>query len=151
MDKLPVTLIGFVTLMVQPHKLLVIDFNTDSASLLVRSLVRKFPAAMVRLCGDLGTTTEAIGAERFDAIVLHRTEEVTGIELIRAIRALDANVPIVAVSGIDRTAAAMAAGANAFMLYDQWLNIGSVVRELIDELPDFRAGVERASKESIQS
>jgi hypothetical protein len=31
------------------------------------------------------------------------------------------------VSGIDRSEAALAAGANAFLPYDEWLRIGTVV------------------------
>ena len=35
------------------------------------------------------------------------------------------------VSGIDRAAEAVAAGANLFLNYDEWLRIGTVVAELL--------------------
>ena len=117
--------------MVGPRKILVVDFNLDSGSLLVRSLLRKFPLARAELVGDVGTATTAVATEKFDVIVLHRTEDLSGAELIQTIRALDSDVPIVAVSGIDRTQESLAAGANAFLSYDEWLRIGTVVRELL--------------------
>ena len=39
--------------------------------------------------------------------------------------------PIVVVSGIDRTEEVLAAGATGFLSYDQWLLLGSRVRELL--------------------
>lgn len=43
------------------------------------------------------------------------------------------SVPIVMVSGIDRTQPALAAGADRFLLYDEWLRIGTMVQELLAE------------------
>jgi hypothetical protein len=36
------------------------------------------------------------------------------------------------VSGIERTGPALAAGADGFMLYDEWLRIGTLVKEILD-------------------
>jgi hypothetical protein len=56
---------------------------------------------------------------------------VAGVEVVRGLRVANPTVPIVMVSGIDRRAAATEAGANAFLLYDEWLRIGTVVAELL--------------------
>ncbi len=52
---------------------------------------------------------------------------------MKQIRAVDAVVPIVMVSGIDRERAALEAGATSFLSYDEWLRIGSVVDAYIKE------------------
>jgi cobyrinic acid a,c-diamide synthase len=66
--------------------------------------------------------------------------------LVRILRAIDANVPIVMVSGIDRRQTALAAGAYAFLHYDEGLRIGTVVIELLAGVP--RRTTERESKPS---
>jgi DNA-binding response OmpR family regulator len=112
---------------VQPRKLLVIDHNADSGSLLVRSLTRKFPAASVDLCAEMGDAIGAVASQKIDAIVLHRTEEEDAVSIVRALRKLDGTVPIIVVSGIDRSEQVLAAGATGFMNYEEWLRIGTVV------------------------
>jgi hypothetical protein len=63
------------------------------------------------------------------AVLVHRTFDESGVDLARAIRALDPHVPIIMVSGADRSEAALAAGANAFLQYDEWLRAGTVVAD----------------------
>ena len=116
-----------------PRKLLVIDHNTDNGTLLVRSLARKFPAALIQLCKQSGLALEAIKTERIDAVIAHRTEEEDAVTLIEAIREIDAKLPIVAVSGIDRSEKVLAAGADGFLNYDEWLRIGTVVATILDQ------------------
>jgi CheY-like chemotaxis protein len=54
-----------------------------------------------------------------------------GLTLIRLLRQANHNVPIVMVSGIDRTKSALEAGATTFLSYEAWLRIGTVVAELV--------------------
>jgi hypothetical protein len=70
-------------------------------------------------------------AERLDAMIVHRAEEVDGLTLIRLLREVNATIPIVMVSGIDRAKEAAAAGATCFLSYEAWLRIGTVVAELL--------------------
>lgn len=63
------------------------------------------------------------------AIITHRSFEMEGAELVRRFRDADPVVPIIMVSGVDRSAAAREAGATAFLHYDEWLRIGSVVEK----------------------
>jgi DNA-binding response OmpR family regulator len=114
-----------------PRKFLIIDDNPDSRFLLNKTLVRKFSSAKIMECGDEGTALAIAATEKLDAIVIHRTAEMTGLDLLPRLRQICASVPIVMVSGIDRSAAALAAGANYFLLYDEWLRLGTVVAGLL--------------------
>ncbi|HUR56395.1 MAG TPA: hypothetical protein VM029_01710 [Opitutaceae bacterium] len=113
--------------MYPPRKLLVIDFDADSGALLLRSLLRKFPAAAVELCKEAAAATQVVGTRQVDAVVLHRTEEEDAVTLVRTLRKMDADIPIIVVSGIDRSEQVLAAGATGFLNYAEWLMIGQVV------------------------
>jgi DNA-binding NtrC family response regulator len=106
---------------------LVIDFQRDSRFLLVKTLARKFPDAVIRECEDAVQAVQMARTQDVACIVTHRTFETPGAELVRQLREVDPNVPIVMVSGLDRQRAAMEAGATSFLNYDEWLRIGSIV------------------------
>lgn len=114
-----------------PLKFLVIDDNADSRFLLVKTLLRKFPTAVIHECQSSEAAFEMAKTEDLSAIISHRTTETAGITLLRDIRTINRDVPMVMVSGIDRTDLAIAAGADRFLLYDEWLRIGTMVEELI--------------------
>lgn len=121
--------------MPSPAKFLIVDDNSDSRFLLVKTLLRKFPQATILETQDGGAAFQSATSEPLDAIVMHRTTEVDGLTLLRQIREKNRAVPIVLVSGVDRTQAALASGANAFLHYDAWLRIGSVVSEVLAQSP----------------
>lgn len=110
---------------------LVIDDNADSRFLLVKTLMRKFPTAIMQECQSADSAVLLAGRKDLRAIVTHRATELGGIALLRQLRTANPTVPIVMVSSIDRRDAALAAGANGFLLYDEWLRIGTVVEGLI--------------------
>jgi CheY-like chemotaxis protein len=114
-----------------PYKFLIVDDNADSRFLLVKTLLRKFPQAVLQETQDGESAMALARAENLDALVVHRAAEMDGLSLIRMLRQVNATVPIVMVSGIDRTKAAIEAGANTFLSYDAWLRIGTVVAELL--------------------
>lgn len=127
----------------RPH-FLVIDDNSDSRFLLVKTLLRKFPAAVIKEGQSAESATAAVRSQSFDALIVHRSTEMAGVALVAELRSISPQMPIVMVSSIDRRAAAAAAGANAFLLYDEWLRIGTVVSALIERqgentTPPFRA------------
>jgi CheY-like chemotaxis protein len=117
------------------RKFLVIDDNVENRFLLSRTIQRKYPHASVVECGELATAIEIAGHRDVDAVVSHRAGEVDGIELVRELRRANATVPIVMVSGYDRTRAALAAGATRFLNYDEWLRLGSVIDEIFATQP----------------
>jgi DNA-binding response OmpR family regulator len=114
-----------------PPKFLLIDDNTDSRFLLAKTLQRKFQGANILESQTSDRAVAFLSAERPDVVVAHRTQEADGLALVRMLRTLNSSVPIVMVSGIDRRAAALEAGANEFLHYDEWLRIGSVVSSLV--------------------
>jgi CheY-like chemotaxis protein len=113
------------------HSFLVVDDNDEHRFLLVKTLLRKFPDAVLQECQDDVTALALAANERLSAAIVHRTVGMNGLELVRNVRRVNARVVLVLVSGIDRSTEALAAGANAFLLYDEWLRIGSVVAELL--------------------
>lgn len=113
--------------MAQSPNFVVIDFHAESRYLLVKTLRRKFPEAQIHEMDDADKAIAIARTEHLAAVITHRTFDVEGVELVRRLRDADPAVPIIMVSGMDREEAALAAGANCFLPYDQWLRIGSVV------------------------
>lgn len=116
-----------------PLRFLVVDHHKDSRFLLVKCLLRKFPQAFIQEAEEGDRAIEIAREEPFAAIITHRTREYFGTELVAKFREVNDEVPIVMVSGIERTIPALAAGADRFMLYDEWLRIGTIVKELLEQ------------------
>jgi DNA-binding response OmpR family regulator len=124
-----------------PAKFLLIDDVSENRFLLAKTLLRKFPNAVVQECQDSKTSVLVAGTEKLSAIVLHRAADLDALSLIREIRKASAGVPIIMVSGRDTMPEAIAAGANAFLNYDAWLRIGTVVEEILEpRLASLRVG-----------
>ncbi len=112
-------------------KFLVVDDHAESRFLLVKTLQRKYPTSRIFEASSEQQAMGIAGRSDLNLIVTHRTTDVPGVELLREFRAVNPHVPIVMVSGIDREDAALAAGANRFLHYDQWLRIGIVAEEVL--------------------
>jgi CheY-like chemotaxis protein len=121
--------------MPSPRRFLIVDDIADSRALVVRTLLRKFPTALVQESQESATALAAVAAENFDLVVAHRAADVDGLTLIRLLRQAHATVPVLMISGLDRSREALAAGATAFHNYDEWLRIGTVVAELLAPPP----------------
>src|SRR5262245_52603155 len=132
--------------MASPRKFLIVDDNADSRFLLVRTLLRKFPQAVLQETQQGDSAVESARLGDLDAIVVHRAVDMDGLSLIRAFRQVNGAVPIVMVSGLDRTKPALEAGASAFLSYEAWLRIGTVVAELLPSLT--AAPVERKAADA---
>src|SRR3954464_10245013 len=103
----------------QPPRFLIIDDNPDSRFLLVKTLLRKFPNGILQECQNGDTATTIAASDKLHAVVVHRTAEYDGVTLVSLLRRANAQVPIIMVSGINREAQALAAGANRFLNYDE--------------------------------
>lgn len=114
-----------------PKIFLVVDDNADSRFLLVKTLLRKFPTAIIRECQECVDAVKIAQLDTLAAIVAHRAADLDGISLIRELRAANPNVIILMVSGLDRTESAIRAGATCFLNYDEWLRVGSLVTDLL--------------------
>lgn len=117
--------------MSSPYKFLIVDDNADSRFLLVKTLLRKFPQAVLQETQDGESALALTRSQGLDAVVVHRAAEVDGLTLVRTLRQANPAIPIVMVSGLDRTKTAIEAGATTFLSYDAWLRIGTVVAELL--------------------
>jgi CheY-like chemotaxis protein len=114
-----------------PKTFLVVDDNADTRFLLVKTLLRKFPEAIIRECIEAAAAVKLAKLDDLSAIVAHRAADMDGISLIRELRAANPHVIIVMVSGLDRTLLAVRAGATCFLNYDEWLRVGTLVMELL--------------------
>lgn len=112
-------------------RFLIIDENLDSRYFISRALLRKFSDATFVECGSVETALEAIRSEPFDVVISHRTHEMDGISLVRALCAAAPDVPVIMMSSMPRREAALAAGAAGFLLYDQWLLLGTLVMDIL--------------------
>jgi CheY-like chemotaxis protein len=117
--------------MAQTPTFLVVDFHAESRYLLVKTLLRKFPNAFIRECEEAAAAVDFVRSHKVAAAVAHRTFDMSGHNLVQALRAADPVLPIVMVSGFDRAKEARNGGADTFLLYDEWLRIASVVNELM--------------------
>lgn len=114
-----------------PPKFLIVDDNGDSRTFLAKTLLRKYPAAVVQECQNSDTAILLVRTEPLSAVIAHRTFDYDGETLIRLLRRVGPKIPLVMVSGNDKRLIAHEAGADAFMDFDAWLTIGTVVAEAI--------------------
>jgi DNA-binding NtrC family response regulator len=125
---------------------LVVDDNADSRFLLVKTLQRKFPDALIREVQESEQAVAIATTEELAAIVAHRAADLDGISMIQALRAANPDVIILMVSGLDRTESAIRAGATCFLNYDEWLRVGSVVTDLLSRSQAVRAAQEEEQR-----
>jgi hypothetical protein len=65
------------------------------------------------------------------AAVVHRAADIDGLPLIEMLRAARPTLSILYVSGLDAQDKAREAGATAFLNYDAWLRVGTVMEEML--------------------
>lgn len=119
---------------------LVVDFHAESRFLLVKTLLRKFPGAVIHEADEAEQAAEVARRIRCQAAVAHRTFDVSGAELVKVLRRIAPQMPVIMVSGFDRAEEALAAGAHAFLPYDQWLRLGALVESVIAGATETPAG-----------
>lgn len=112
-------------------RFLIVDSHPDSRFLLVKTLFRKFPAAVFHECSTSEPALEIAARENLSAIITHRAADLAGIALVRKFREVNAVVPVIMVSSSDQRTMALASGADRFLHYEEWLRIGTLVEELL--------------------
>jgi DNA-binding NtrC family response regulator len=113
------------------RKFLVVDDVPENRFLLAKTLLRKFPGAIVQECEETVTAVAAARDDRLTAVVVHRAIDSDGLSLTAAIRGANPTVPIIIVSGQESCPGAIQAGANAFLNFEAWLRIGTVVADIL--------------------
>lgn len=82
-------------------------------------------------CEEAGGALVALATKDVGLTVMHRTFEFDAVSLVTAIRQVSPEMPIIVVSGIDRSEAVIKAGATAFLNYDEWLMLGNLVEKAL--------------------
>lgn len=121
---------------------LVVEYHEDNLALLARTLRRKFPTCVCIECTDLESALKTAAKIPLSAAIVHKAEDADGLFVVDALRGALPAVPIVYLSSVERQKEAKAAGATAFLLYDQWLRLGTLVGDLLgvevsDSAPGF--------------
>lgn len=99
-----------------PH-IVIAEDEDDVREFLLRAFSRYAPHAKVTACTDGAKALGIIQARGCDLLISdHRMPEMTGVELLRALRALGSPIPVVIISA-DTSAESVAveAGATAFV------------------------------------
>jgi CheY-like chemotaxis protein len=129
--------------MAEVPEFLLIDDNADNRFLLAKTLIRRYPNALVQECQDSEPAMVAARRHSLTAAVVHRAADVDGVEMLQLLRKARPTLPILFVSGADVRVQAFEAGASAFLNYDAWLNVGVVVEDMLRtgvSAPPFAAG-----------
>lgn len=114
-----------------PRQFLVVSDSEEERLLYGRTLLRKFPLAVIVECRVVTAALTFERAADFSGVVVHfgGSPEIRGfVENLRKIAPL---LPILSLSGFDRSIDALAAGTSRFLPADQWLMIGSVMQDLL--------------------
>jgi DNA-binding NtrC family response regulator len=109
----------------------IVDDVDENRFLLAKTLLRKFPQSLIVECQDSSTAAAAVARELPAAIIVHRSIDLDGPSVIRLLHRQAPTVPIIMVSGRETCPEAIESGACAFLNYDAWLRIGSVVEEVL--------------------
>jgi CheY-like chemotaxis protein len=125
-------------------KFLIVDDVAENRFLVVKTLLRKFPRAIIQECEHSIPAIAAAKADRLSAILVHRTDDLDGVSLIAQLRRVHAEVPIIMLSGRDECPEAIAAGANLFLNYEAWLRIGTIIEQVIMKASPPRAATPAA-------
>lgn len=110
---------------------LLVDDHADNRFLLAKTLIRKFPNALVQECQDSQPALVAARRASLTAAIVHRAADVDGLELLDLLRKARPTLPILFVSGADVRSKAFEVGATAFLNYDAWLRVGAIVDEML--------------------
>jgi CheY-like chemotaxis protein len=110
---------------------LLVDDNAESRYLLGKTLLQKTPNAILLECQNAESAFELVGDDGLVAVISHRAADMEGIELIAQLRQRNPRVPLVMVSGRDRQADAIAAGADCFVPFEDWRRICDILRPMM--------------------
>jgi CheY-like chemotaxis protein len=116
---------------------LIVDDDADSTFLARRNLLQVFPQATIEHAQNGPVALEKLAAHDFTAVITdYRMPHMDGLTLVRRIRGLGLQVPIVLRTAMeDLEGPARAAGVDFVLPWFRWRDLGEVVKELILHCP----------------
>ena len=124
-----------------PLHIIVTDDDVDKRFLIGASIAKALPHASVFECQSGREALDYFGCNRVDLVVTdHNMVPVDGIELVREIRRRGSDVPIVMVTGYEAMQRdAVDAGADIVINSVRLMNVGSLIKEFLDDRAARRA------------
>jgi two-component system chemotaxis response regulator CheY len=116
-----------------PERFLIVDDDADSTFLARRNLQNVFPHAVVEHVQSGPAALDLLREHEFTAIVTdYRMPWMDGLTLVRKIREMNLNMPIIMRTAMeDLENAARAAGVDYVLPWFRWRELGEVVKELL--------------------
>lgn len=114
-----------------PPEFLVVEADTDTRFLLSKTILRKFPQALIHEREQADAALSSAEAGKLTSAIVHDADDMEGTALVALLRESNPTLPILAVSCEADPAAALRAGASGFLLTQEWLRVGTVVDDLI--------------------
>ena len=116
-----------------PDRFLIVDDDADSTFLARRNLQSVFPQATVEHVQSGPAALEVLRDNEFTAIITdYRMPWMDGLTLVRKIREMNLNMPIIMRTAMeDLENAARAAGVDYVLPWFRWRELGEVVKELL--------------------
>jgi hypothetical protein len=109
------------------RRFLLVGNNLERVQLLAHTLRRRFLDAVIPHASELEAAGQFLRTQSYDVVILVVSEARRAVEVVTGLRQVNAAVPIIVVSPVDRSEAVLAAGATGFLNCDEFLNIGQVV------------------------
>jgi CheY-like chemotaxis protein len=112
---------------------LLVNDDEDGLFLLEHAVKREFPEAETIACRNGSEALECLHRRCVDAVVTdNRMPAISGIELVRNIRATNRHMPIVMLTGsAEKRQEALAAGVTTFISSADWNDIRRALRETV--------------------
>jgi hypothetical protein len=121
-----------------PQQFVVVSDSEEERMLYARTLLRKFPAAVIVECRVDAAALMLERAADFTGVAVHFGSSPEIRAFVENLRQIARQLPIVSLSGFDRSIDALAAGTSRFLPADQWLMLGVVMQDLLANPPGAR-------------
>jgi CheY-like chemotaxis protein len=118
-------------------RFLLVDDVAENRLLITKTILKRFPNAVVHECQDAATAVAVAAHEHPSAVVAHRTAEVDGATLAAMIHRGNAAIPIVVMSGRP-TQKTTLLGVMAVIGWDEWQTTADILAEIVGARPGNR-------------
>lgn len=106
-------------------RFLVVDDSANGRFLLSQTLQRKFPRAAVADCRAAEEAFRFLEDYPVNLTVVHHTSDADALALVRELRRRRPALLVLLMSAANLNDEALAAGADGFLPYDEWLMVGN--------------------------